>query len=241
MILKNLFSGKVVVDAYAADENIVKFFPVEESVKHTPVWWKHLPTEYKNYSDRGVEHPSSTMKRCVGFVELYRKSFTLPLWSDVAISTNENGDWAYYSTNQDFVIESHDRNQFGEQFNDYVHLKLICPWAFNDKKGINFMLSSPVWNNVDLWNRLHIVPGFFEFKYQFATNINLFVNRIPQNIQLSAGMPIGMLTPLTEKKVKIKMHHVSQKEYEDICSGKKQNYFFTHAYRKKLNFIKGKK
>jgi len=240
VILKDLF-GKVVVDAYASDLNITKFFPVIESVKHTPSWWKDLPTEYTSYSNRGVEHPSSTMKRCVGFVEMYRRSFTIPLWSDVSISTNENGDWAYYSTNQSFVTETHNRNQFGSKFDNYIHLKFICPWAFNDKKGINFMMTSPVWNNIDLWNKVHIVPGLFEFKYQFATNINFFVNRVSQNIQLSAGMPIAMLTPLTEKKVKFKIHYVSQLEYENICANKKQNYFFTHAYRKKVNLIQGKK
>jgi hypothetical protein len=226
MILKDLF-GKVVVDAFVDNPGILKMFPIVESIKHSPQWWKNLPKENHFLSDRNVLYPGSTMKRCVGFVEMYRNSFTIPLWADISISTNENGDWAFFSHYKGVYINSHDRSQYGEAFNNFVHLKLSSPWALKEKKGINFLAQSPLWNNIHLWNVMHIVPGFFEFKYQNSTNINFFVNRINQNIQLLANMPILHLIPLTEKKVVIKCHYADEKEYNDILMTSGHNFMFT--------------
>jgi hypothetical protein len=241
VILKNLFSGKVVVDAFVNDPGINSYFPISESIKHAPQWWKNLPKENHFLSERNVIYPASTMKRCVGFVEMYRTSFTIPLWADISISTNDKGDWAFFSNYKGVYINSHDRSQYGESFNDYVHLKLNSPWLLKEKSGINFLAQSPMWNNINLWNTVHIVPGFFEFKYQNSTNVNLFVNRINQNIQLLANTPIMQLVPLTEKKVVIKCHSVDENEYINIHKDSGHNFMFTKRILRVKKILTGNK
>ena len=48
-----------------------------------------------------VPYPVATMKRCTGFTDLYKKSFTLPLWADAVISSNDQGEFGYKFKNGD--------------------------------------------------------------------------------------------------------------------------------------------
>lgn len=234
MILKNLFS-KVVVDAFVKDPGIYSLFPIVESIKSFPSWWKNLPQDFLIYPKK--EFPihvikASTIKRCPGFIELYKKSFTIPLWGDTSISTKENGEWIFSSVYRNMNITSHDRQQFGNMFDNFIHMKIDSPWLIKEKRGINFLTQFPIWNNIDFWNVLHVVPGFFEFKHQSSTNINLFVNRINQNIQLTAGTPIQTLIPMTEKNVVLKCHLLDEKEFNKIGKTSTDNFMFTKRIKR---------
>jgi len=233
MILKDLFSS-INVDAFITEDNIEKLFPISESVKYIPSWWKNLPKQYYSISDNGINVPTGTMRKCPGFIELYKKGLTIPLWSDVIISTDHNG-WRWQSPYKGFNLEPHSKEQFGDSFDDFFHVKFFSPWFMTEKTGVNFITTPAIWNISNLWNDVVIVNGILEFKYQNSTHINLFIKKAIKEITFDAGMPLVHLIPLTEKKVKLKRHIISNEEYSKMFRNT-TSFFNTDKYKKFKNF-----
>ena len=214
MILKNLFSS-INVDAFIDEDNIEKLFPITESVRHIPDWWKNLPKQYCSSEGTGINVPAGTMRKCPGFIELYKKSLTIPLWADVIISSDPSG-WRWRSPYSGFYLDTHGKEQFGNSFDDFFHVKFASPWFIKEKTGVNFIVAPAIWNISNLWDDVTIVNGISEFKYQHSTHINFFIKRAVKEITFDAGMPLAHLIPLTEKKVNLKRHVISNEEYSKM-------------------------
>lgn len=241
IILKNLFS-KIVVDAFVNDQKIIDAFPIDNSIKYFPEWLKKLPFDVEVFDKNlNMSYPTATIKRCPGIIELFKKSYTMPLWADVIININENSSWSYKSPHEKVLLNSHDRWQYGSIFDDFFHFKLSTPWLIKSKSDVNFLVHPSTWNNVRNWNHIYFVTGMIEYKYQNEHNINFFLKNEPQSIMLSAGMPLVMMTPLTEKKVVIKNHMVTSNEWQNIFDKQKNNYHFTKSYLKFKKLYESKK
>ena len=243
MILKDLFSN-VTVDAFTFEHNICEFFPIRESIHYVPLWWKNLPKERivaETDQRFPVPYPQSTMKRCTGFTDLYKKSFTMPLWADVVISSNDQGEFGYKSSWNDFKIESHDRHQYGPMFDNFIHLKILSTWLLKEKTGVKFYFTDPMWNNPESMNHFFIAEGMMDYKYQCATHVNAFINKTNANLMLKAGDPLIRIIPMTEKKVKVKCHTVTTEEHKKIWDEQKRDFWFTHTYNNFKKALESKK
>jgi hypothetical protein len=240
MILRNLFS-KVVVDAFTYEPNVATLFPIQSSVKFIPQWFRDLPMEYMSTNSIGMQYPVSTLKRCPGVIELYKRSFTMPIWADIAISTRQDGAWGFHSGWKGTLVETHPREQYGKAFDNHIHLKFYSPWMIREKSGIHFSYNSPQWTDPSIWDQLYIAPGLIEFKHQRASHVNAFVARTNRDFVMKAGDPLVQLLPMTEKKVEVRCHAVSVQEHQDIWNETNKSFFFTQAYRKYVKMIEDKK
>jgi hypothetical protein len=240
MILKNLFS-KIVLDAFTFEPNVAELFPIQSSIKFMPSWWKNLPMEYFGTSPYGAPYPISTIKRCPGVIELYKRSLTMPLWADVALASREDGSWAFHSEWKGTVVESHPREQYGPAFNNHIHLKFNSPWMIREKTGVHFCYNTPMWHEPDRWDQFFIAPGLIEFKYQRASHVNAFVGRTNRNMLLNAGDPLVQLIPMTEKTIEVRSHVVSEQEHKNLWNETNKSFFFTNSYRKYVKMIESKK
>jgi len=244
IILKNLFSNKIYVDAFCKEKFIVDAFPISRMNKHIPEWFKQLPSEfYQNANDGLNRYQSATIKRCPGFVEFYKKGFTIPLWSDVTIASFVNPDekrigWAAHSPSSSATLAHHHPNQLGPAFDNYFHLKFNSPWACREKTGVNFLLTSISWSSIDLWDKIYTAQGILNFKHQPSTNINCFIHRKNYDFILEAGTPMVGIFPLTEKEVEFKCHHISEEEWKKVHDGiAGSQYFFLGGYHKSKEFL----
>ena len=84
-----IFKNKeIVLDCFTDSKFTLENFPIAKSENFYPEWWKNLPKEYKENKNFW---PTSTMKRCKGIIDFYQNSFTIPLWSDLMLSVeNQN-------------------------------------------------------------------------------------------------------------------------------------------------------
>jgi hypothetical protein len=75
----------------------------------------------------------------------------------------------------------------------------------------------PSWN-FDDFSMYHIPPGVTEYKFQHGANINLFIKRQKQEsiVNINYGQPLVHIVPLSDVKIKLKHHLVSDEEMKKI-------------------------
>jgi hypothetical protein len=231
------FKKKVItVDCFTDSTSLLKFAPIEHTHKFIPDWWKSFPPEYTTMH-RDIPIPTGTIKRCSGFIELFRQGFVVPMWSDCLIKTFKTGEFSAKYSDELTVssIASHDKRTFGPTFDNYTHMKFVNPWVFKEKTGVNFMFSSVPWYNPELLSKFHIMPGVLNFKTQIQNNVNAFVNKADDVIKLDFRQPLIQLTPLSEHNIKIKCHEVSKEEKLKLVSHYNMTLSFVQGYKKIKN------
>ena len=160
------------LECYTSNAGIYELFPISPARKYIPEWFKNIPPTLKKINDFGVEQDISTLKRCDGFTKLYNTGWILPLWCDIIIETNADGEFRYINAHDGVdvldnfggsTIESHFGEQMGNMFSDYVHIKLLVPWYLREKTGVNFHYSGNTWGIKQHWDNLIIMPGILNF------------------------------------------------------------------------------
>jgi hypothetical protein len=226
--------SKVIVDAFTYHAGICEQFPISKASDYYPIWWKSLPKSIPSSMKNGVPIEVATMKTCEGFIRNYSNSLIVPLWSDLAISTRHDGSWAHtYSANEDMPsIVRHDSTTHGGALNGLIALKVGMPWLLQEKSGVRFHLTSPVWNNISKINTFTTLPGTVDFKYQNTINNMMVFDEVDDDVRFSAGTPFLHIIPLTEKDVEVKIHKVSKPEYDDLYLAKMYRSSFINTYSK---------
>lgn len=219
----------IVVDCFVTSQPIHDLFPIRKASHFYPEWWKDLPKSFEVKSEFDVNLPVPTMKSCIGFVNLYRNGFILPLWSDLIIEKDINGCRYQFSDHKALGIRDHDPLQYTGAFQNSTHMKILSPWLLKEKTGVNFLWMEPSWNNASLFENLNILPGVMDFKYQHGTNINAIISSNDIKLWIKAGDPLAHIIPISEKNIKIKTHSVTENEYKKL-EGTSYTSSFYHKY-----------
>jgi hypothetical protein len=230
-----LRKSKIVLDSFTCHSSILELFPIAPAMEYLPDWWKRMPNQYGQKLDNGMVLPVSTIKRCQGFIDLYKTGFIIPLWSELLIGTNNRGEWAYVNSDSDKLsIIQHEKEQFGNHFDDKLHIKILSPWLLKEKTGVRFYWTGCPWNDIN--NKIVAMPGIVEFKYQNSSNINMFLAKEDMQADIKAGTPIVHMIPLVDKEVEIRNHCVDTIEYDKMSAHTQTHISFLNNYntRKKI-------
>ena len=183
-------------------------FSPQEGMKLLPDWFKTI-----NKSQH-----SPTLTTCPGFIDLFKKSINIPLWSDINITykDNEITDVQMPGIGQitrDFV-QIHSSEQWGEGFKNSLHIKLMSPWHITSNIDTPFLMHDAVWHKENI-NDYNVLSGVIEFKYQHASHINIMLpkNKQEKTLKLKAGTIIAHLTPLVDTKLSIESKLVLHEEW----------------------------
>ena len=223
----------IIIDAFTKYSNVYEYASIKEANNFIPEWWKNMNSLYEETNQYGIKTKKSTIKRCDGFIENYKNGFMIPAWSDFSILATD-ANWSYQFSDGISSIVSHPNKQFSDIFEDYLHFKIISPWMIREKTGIKFAFTNPIWNNVDKSQILIFPQGIVEYKYQHATNINIFIKKTPIQNEFTFGTPLAHIIPLSEKQVKIRNHLISDEEYRQL-DDLHVNITFLNKYRKIIN------
>lgn len=228
MELFKIFQKPVVLHCYTNLAAIYNFYPIKSGTAYIPDWWKQIP---KNLVLENNFFPTATMKNCVGFTDFFKNSFALPLWSDVSIAIGQNGstDYKYQFSDCQSKINAHPQFQRGEAFSEkeFQHLKFETPWRFICEEEISFLQTGAFWNQND-FSEMQITPGVINFKYQNGINVNTLWKRQPKEkiYHLQENMPFCFLFPLTERKIKLKIHLISDEDFNNLTNLTYRSSFF---------------
>jgi len=236
---------KITLDCFTSNAGIYKLFPISPAKKYIPEWFKDISPTLKKTNEFGIEHDVATLKRCDGLTKLYNNGWILPLWCDIIIETNADGEFRYINAHDGVdvldnfggsTIESHFGEQMGNMFSDYVHIKLLVPWFLREKTGVNFHYSGNTWGIKQYWDNLIIMPGILNFKDQHNAHINMFLKK-NKKITLEHNTPLIHCVPLATVKLEIKNYLATDQEYKHL---KQLGYGFSFigAYKKRLKLEK---
>lgn len=205
--------SKIHLDVFTTRAGVFELYPIEYGNKFFPEWWKNLPKEY--YDGDNI-HPSSTMKRCEGFIQYYKNSITIPLWSDLLFKINSNESFTNWQFSDKVThASSHPKEQMEGFMSDseFAHLKIESPWLFRCKEEVSWVWTQPMWNFKTPFDIL-IPPAIVDYKYNNSTNVNMLIRLTEdKEILLPAGLPMANLFPMTEKDVVIHKHLISKDEH----------------------------
>jgi hypothetical protein len=237
-----LFKKKtIVVDAFVHEAAIHDLFPIEETSNFLPQWFKKIPPSIVEQTPNSISKEFSTIRHCEGFNALYKTGFVIPLWSDLTFETEKDGySWNMSALPEKATISSHPHSQSGNVFNNYMHAKIESPWILEEKTGIQFNWNYPIWNDVSNHFDVCILPGILNFKYQNCTHINMFLPKRKNTIKFNAGSPIVHLVPISENKVDIRCHLISNEEYSQKHRKMRYNFTSLAKYKKIKNIIDNK-
>ena len=208
---------RIDLDAFTTRSEVLKYTPLQKASFYRPDWFKKLPgpNELIN-KNKGVIPPLLSMKTCNGLTDYFSQGFIMPLWSDVNFQVNEEGV-RYQFADCCSVCEFHSPKQYEGYIrnNTHQHVKMMPPWHLLCDSNVNFLFSKVDWYFDEL-KKIYIPSGVLNFKHNSFPAINMFLPKSTSIISLKYGQPLIHLIPLTDKRVKLNTHLVSQSEYDKI-------------------------
>lgn len=226
---------KIVVDAFVKEHKYIKYAPIDKASKFFPQWFKDTPSTHQS----NLIFPTTTIRLCNGVIDMYKAGLMLPLWTDIAVQV-ENKILQSVASDGETFITMHDPEQWKTFVNpqDFGHMKIESPWALHTKEDIQWIFQKPFWSSQPE-DPIIITPGVINYKYQSATNINIFVNlKTNFNKILQFKEPIIQIIPLTEKEIIIKHQVVNQQEWNKY---KIPHPSFINSYKKSIDSEKANK
>lgn len=174
----------------------------------------------------------TNMKSCQGFVNVFRHGFILPMWSDFSLKIDEFGIYQYSFSDQQSGLDLHHNNQGGQFYKDYYFFKILSPWLIDcSHKDVYMNIMPCTWNHTEP-TPYHIPYGITNLNSNPGTNIFLLLKKEPQKIFINYMTPMLHFIPITEKKVELRHHIISDVEYMKKNSKKSIPLTFT---RKQIN------
>jgi hypothetical protein len=226
--------GVIHLDCFTDRADVFALSKIDHSMKFIPDWWKSLPKSVNNTDN----HLFPTLKTCQGFIDLFKNGIILPLWSDLSINlakinhSDNLNTWQF--ADQMSIIEIHNFQQRGNFLpkEEYQHFKILSPWHLKTKEDLNWVVTGNTWVNNDL-SKIFFTEGMLNFKWQAQSNINMFCKREnkDQNILLEAGQPMLQFIPMSDKKIVLHHHLVSEYEFVNIAKSKRR-FTFINGYNK---------
>lgn len=209
----------IVLDAFTTHRHLVEMFPPDYAIKFRPKWWSEIPYAERTLAS-GITIQANTMRRCMGFKDYYSdRALIVPLWCSFVMEYKNDG--SRYSFAEDkYFIEFQNEIQRGPNYLTGFHqFKLATPWRFREISGVNFLFSQAFYNFKDPTEFI-MPPATINYKFQHSLEVNFFVRKPPagesSRLEIDAGHPMIYLAPLTEKKVIVKTHLVSEEEIKRV-------------------------
>ena len=226
---------ELVLHAFISETNvsIYNFFPIQYAHKFYPDWWKSLPNFDYDFENM---RPVTNMRACMGMVDLYKNSCVLPLWTDLALKWDPiGGNWAYNFADNITSGAIHQLAQRKGFKESHFHFKIDSPWKFLSDKNTKFHMTD-LYYNFPQQKNYDIMPGVVDYYYQTATNINILIRPSATKLIIKNNTPLYLIKPLSERKLKLKVEVLSDKDFY-ILKEKTRQFSFYKAYSNMKKFI----
>lgn len=212
-------SKTITLDAFTTDPHVASLLAPDYAINFKPKWWYQVPSYEDGVSSSGIKMKNNTIRRCKGFKDYYStSSIVIPLWDSFVLEYSDTGSRFTFANGN--TLEYQAESIRGRSYlNNFHQFKLNSPWRFREKSGVNFLFTQAFYNFKDP-TRFVMPPAIVNYKYQSSTEINFFVKKPKADeakiLELEAGQPLVYLTPLTEKRVVVKTHVMSQEEFKKV-------------------------
>lgn len=211
MNIFNIFKKAPKVTFWSSMSGLEEVNPPVPAIECIPSWFKKMPLDI---TEQFTGHPG-TLKRCPGFVDLYKEGYVVKLWCDLYIKINDDKTFDLRSPEQAFKFIVHLDNQFLDHIPDRntfsLVLKGVNPWRMKTPKGWSVM-QLPLY--YDFNKTFTVLPGtiWTDIHHEINPQIAFYGTGeflIPRGTPLAVYIPYKrekinyIISPLTEKLKKI--------------------------------------
>ena len=234
----------IVIDCFTNSSIAYEYFPISKFSEYRPKWWNNIPSSFDVDVPGTLRNKSATIKKCPGITNLFNKGFVIPSHCELSMEIKDNNgqpqfNYEFVEPNSKSKIDLHDQRQYLGVFDDnYIQAKIVTPWLIKEKTGVEFLLIEPTWF-MDNPNTYTIPPGILDFKFQNNVNINLFMKFKTCRVDIQPGTPLAQIIPLSDKKIKLNTHLISEEEYQKMFD-LTQPFGWVSSYKKRKKIINKK-
>jgi hypothetical protein len=204
------------IDCFTSNQSAIKTTPIVPSYKARPEWMDDVPKTKHQYSyDNNGNIFNDTfrsVRSCIGFLDLYKRGFILEAWADLCVDAKD-GRFTYHWTNGP-APACPPGSMYNPGFINYDMIKFSSPWLIQTKERIPFITFGTEWSLEHIDARL--IPGSITFADVSYTNVFMaFKKTLPgehYRITIPMGQPLMQFVPLTERKIKVHNHLISDAE-----------------------------
>lgn len=223
---------KIHLDVFTSRRDVIETAPIIPATQALPKWWSELPKSYTREGDITI---LPTMKTCTGFIDYYRYSVAMPMWSEMLIKVEKSGNYQWQFSDRTTEAGVHPHEQFKGFIKEekHGHIKIQSPWVFNAKQDLNWIMTQPIYNEPNFLDYT-IGTGLLNFYRQPGAHIQMFVNlSTPKTLIVKFGTPF-LFTPMSDKKVKIHRHLISKEEFESRKVFARTHFLNSYKHRKSI-------
>jgi hypothetical protein len=204
---------KLVVDCFMSELNshVFKYAKIDYSSKFFPDWMRNMSKGDFDFNSMSVKQ---SIKTCRGIVDSYKHGFIIPMWSDLAIKTQDKNCTFSFSDRSSGCEFTPDYIR-GDFYPNHFNIKIVSVWLLRSEKDIYFNFAPAFWNN-PVPTPYTITPGTVEFYHQHNTSMQLLVPYGSGNQVIPFGRPMVQVTPFTEREVELRHHLISDNEWTSM-------------------------
>lgn len=209
--------NELFLDCYTYLPYVYETAKINHAVKYIPDWWKNTP-KYEESENQ------ATIKNCVALKDYFKTGIVIPSWFSLSLTIHSQDfereeSFSFDSSTNHFEEISHPKCQYSLLAGkNKINFKIKSPWLIYCKEPINFVWSHPLYNMVKMTDKnFDIMPAVVNYKYQNATNINAIITKEENDLQMIKIEPLNplvMMHPMTERKVNLRHHLVSEEEWK---------------------------
>lgn len=218
----------VTTDLYPAFE----LFPVELAANYPPDWLAKMQTYATDdtLTSSFIAHRKRfpTIKACPGVSGTINKGVLLRNWNDVSIIVNPDGSYEYNGALPFRTpVEVHTREQYDKVWPNYIAIKLLSPWSFVEKTGVDFIMTPAVYHS-NLWLTNPMPHGIMNFRAQHSSHVFLLaeLKNETYEIFIKAGEPLAQLIPLSDRELEMDV------SYSTSAAETSHKPFFLNGYKR---------
>jgi hypothetical protein len=208
----------------------VESFMPKPAKNFIPSWFKEI--------DNKIER---TVKRCPSFPDYFSQGYIIPMWSDVKLNANAEGDWNWKSATNKVSWDSHDNDQFLKYVNPSFNgvesqfiFKANCPWRIITPPGWSVLQLPLFYHFNQEWS---VLPGVIDTDIHHEINQQVLYHGNGEEILIEAGDPFVLYIPFKRsEKLKLEIRHQTEKDKKlfDKQGFELQSTFLAKGYYRKL-------
>jgi hypothetical protein len=209
---------KITLHCYTTDKMVYENAPIQKGHRFFPDWWKKTPK---------INGENATIKNCKAIQEYYKNGIIIPSYfqGELTIHAANDPHNRTFSYTQSYTDNDFDGSHFPPQYptiaDSYLNFKILTPWRFRIDEDIQFTWTYPEYNFLKSPKpNCTLMPAVMFFHYQSEVNINYFLKYEEDRetvINFEPLEPLVIMHPITDKKIEIENHLVSQEDLRALA------------------------
>jgi len=217
--------------------------PVIKANEYMPKWVKSAREDYKAVAKKDLG--GSHIMQCPGIFDLANYGYIVPMWHDVIVKTNGDGQTFQWAAPRLEELEidgiKSPVDVHGGDITKYMPkrhyslkgvIKFNTPWRIIAPKNVKFLMIPIAYNDVSTYDAS---IGILDPGLSNEVNIQVNWNVLNDEARIRAGQPLCQLIPITEKEFDFECRDANE---QDRLWEQKKNFIMNMSFFPNRNKLK---